>query len=119
MNRNSFEEGSMVKHSAVLTALLLGLAVAGCDQAKDAGKPPADPEEAKPKAAEPASEAGADSYPLKTCVVSGKELGSMGKPFVATHEGTTVKLCCSGCEKDFKKDPAKYVKMVTDATKKE
>lgn len=108
-----------MKPAAILTALLVGGMIAGCDGAKDAGEPPAGPAETHPKAAETAVEGAADSYPLKTCVVSGEELGSMGKPFVVTHEGTAVKLCCSGCEKDFMKDPAKYVKMVKDAAKKE
>lgn len=50
-----------------------------------------------------------DTYPLKTCVVSGEELGSMGEPFVIVHEGTTVKFCCDGCVDDFKEDPAPYL----------
>ena len=57
-------------------------------------------------------------YPLKTCVVSGEKLdGDMGKPYVFTHEGREIKLCCKSCLKDFKKDPAKYLKKL-DETKK-
>jgi len=48
-------------------------------------------------------------YPLDTCVVSGEKLGSMGEPFVITHEGTEVRFCCDGCLPKFKKDPAKYL----------
>ena len=48
-------------------------------------------------------------YPLKTCVVSGEKLGSMGEPYVFVHEGQQLKLCCDGCLKDFKKEPAKYL----------
>lgn len=55
---------------------------------------------------------------LKTCVVSGDKLGEMGKPYVFTHEGQEVKLCCKDCLKDFKKDPAKYMKMINEAPKK-
>ena len=58
-----------------------------------------------------------DTYPLKTCVVSGEKLGEMGKPYVYTHEGREVRFCCKGCLKDFKKDPAKYVKKLDDAEK--
>jgi YHS domain-containing protein len=58
------------------------------------------------------------SYPLKKCPVTGDKLGEMGKPVKATYEGTDVWLCCKSCLKDFKKDPAKYVKMVKDAGKK-
>ena len=57
-------------------------------------------------------------YPLKTCVVSDEKLGSMGKPYVVKHEGREVQLCCKSCEKDFKKEPAKYVKKIDEAAKK-
>jgi hypothetical protein len=36
----------------------------------------------------------AKPYPLKTCVVSDEKLGEMGAPYVFTHEGHEVKLCC-------------------------
>ena len=55
---------------------------------------------------------------LKTCVVSGDKLTDMGKPYVFTHEGQEVKLCCKDCLKDFKKDPAKYMKKINEAPKK-
>lgn len=58
------------------------------------------------------------TYPLKKCVVSDEDLGSMGKPVKVTHEGTDVYLCCKSCAKDFKKDPAKYTAMVKDAMPK-
>jgi YHS domain-containing protein len=53
-------------------------------------------------------EAEAD-YPLDTCVVSGEKLGSMGEPYVITHEGTEVRFCCDSCLPEFKKDPDKYL----------
>ena len=49
------------------------------------------------------------SYPLKTCVVSGEALGSMGDAVTLVHEGTTVKFCCDHCIPKFKKEPAKYL----------
>jgi hypothetical protein len=59
------------------------------------------------------------SYPLKKCVVSDEAFGGeMGKPIKVTHEGTDVYLCCKSCLKDFKADPAKYVKMVKAAAAK-
>ena len=59
------------------------------------------------------------SYPLKKCVVSDEAFGGeMGKPIKVTHDGTDVYLCCKSCLKDFKADPAKYVKMVKDAAAK-
>ena len=55
-------------------------------------------------------------YPLKVCVVSGEELGSMGKPVVIDHEGTEIRFCCKSCLPDFKKDPEKFVAMVKSGT---
>lgn len=52
---------------------------------------------------------------LKTCPVSGEKLGEMGKPKVFVYEGQEVKLCCSGCKKDFDKDPATYIKKIQAA----
>jgi len=57
-------------------------------------------------------------YPLKTCLVSDEKLGEMGDPYVFTYEGREVKLCCKGCLKDFKKEPAKYVKKLEKAEAK-
>lgn len=62
------------------------------------------------------------AYPMTTCVVSGDKLeaGDMGPiiEYVHKEEGKPdrlVRLCCKGCVKDFKKDPAKYLKMIDDA----
>jgi hypothetical protein len=61
----------------------------------------------------------AKPYPLKTCVVSDEKFGGdMGDPYVFTHAGREVKLCCKACLKDFNKDPAKYVKKMEAAEKK-
>ena len=51
----------------------------------------------------------------EVCPVSGEKLGEMGKPYVFTYQGKEVKLCCKSCEKDFKKDPAKYLKKMEAA----
>jgi len=59
------------------------------------------------------------TYPLTTCVVSGEKLGGdMGDPYVFTHDGREVRLCCKSCLKDFKKDPAKYLKKLDEAETK-
>ena len=58
-------------------------------------------------------------YPLKTCITDDEKLGSMGAPYVFTHEGREIKLCCSGCLDDFKKNPKKYIKKLEKAEKKE
>ena len=66
----------------------------------------ADKEEKKPK-----------PYPLDKCVVSDEKLGDHGKPYVFTHEGQEIKMCCKGCLKDFKKEPAKYLKKIKEENK--
>ena len=58
-------------------------------------------------------------YPLKTCIVSNEKFGGdMGEPYVFTHEGREIKLCCKSCLKDFNKAPAKFVKKLEAAEKK-
>ena len=52
----------------------------------------------------------AKPYTLDKCIVSDEKLGEHGKPYVFTHEGQEIKLCCKDCLKDFKKEPAAYLK---------
>ena len=61
-------------------------------------------------------DSGGDGYPLKTCVVSGEPLDSMGGPVSIQHDGKTVKFCCKSCIDDFKKDPAPYLEKLTQAS---
>ncbi|HEX8324210.1 MAG TPA: hypothetical protein VF595_09880 [Tepidisphaeraceae bacterium] len=79
-----------------LTALLLGLSLtAGLALAAPATQPTTQP---------------VTPYPLKTCIVSDEDLGSMGEPIVMAHEGREIKFCCGGCVTAFKKEPATYLK---------
>jgi hypothetical protein len=61
------------------------------------------------------------AYPLTTCVVSGDKLeGEMGGPIDYVHKEAgkpdrLVEFCCKDCIKDFKKDPAQYLKKIDDA----
>ena len=61
------------------------------------------------------------AYPLDTCVVSGDKLeGDMGGPVDYVHKepgkpDRLVRFCCKSCIKDFKKDPAKYLKQIDAA----
>jgi hypothetical protein len=87
----------MRKQLALATMFAFGtLALLGADKAKGS--------KAKP-------------YPLETCIVSDEKLGGHGKPYVFTHEGQELKLCCKPCLKDFKKDPARYLKKLPDGKK--
>lgn len=90
-----------VTSTLVLTALAAVLI--GCDK-----KDPAAPKTEAPKSGADAKTA-AKPYPLDVCIVAGEKLGSMGKPHVIVHEGQEIKFCCSGCEPDFKKEPAKFL----------
>jgi YHS domain-containing protein len=58
-------------------------------------------------------------YPLQTCVVSGEKLEEMGKPYTYEYKDREIKFCCKDCAKDFKKEPAKYVKKLEAAEAKE
>lgn len=56
---------------------------------------------------------------MTTCVVSGEKLGGdMGKPFTFVYADKEVKLCCKSCLKEFKKEPAKYMKKMAEASAK-
>lgn len=59
------------------------------------------------------------AYPLKTCVISQEELGSMGEPTemiyrVAGQPDRLVRFCCESCFKDFMQDPAAALKRIDD-----
>jgi YHS domain-containing protein len=56
------------------------------------------------------------TYPLKTCVVSGEALGSMGDPIERVFANRLVRLCCKGCVKDFEKDPVKFLSKLDEAS---
>lgn len=63
-------------------------------------------------------DAKAKAYPLETCIVSDEKLGSMGDPYVFTHEGQEIKLCCKSCQKEFKKTPNKFLNKLKKTDKK-
>jgi len=58
------------------------------------------------------------NYPLKACLVSGEDLGSMGEPIELLHGTRLVRLCCKGCVKGFHKDPAAFIAKLDAATPK-
>lgn len=58
---------------------------------------------------EPQGKASDASDPVETCVVSGKPLGTTGKPVVLDYEGREIRLCCQGCVEKFRADPEKYM----------
>jgi hypothetical protein len=54
-------------------------------------------------------EAQIPSYPLKTCLVSGDDLGGMGETVNTLVGDRLVRFCCKGCVKSFNKNPDKYL----------
>lgn len=59
------------------------------------------------------------SYPLKTCIVSGDELGSMGKEVIFNYENQQIKLCCKACIKEFNANPNKFIKLLNEKSNKQ
>jgi YHS domain-containing protein len=55
-------------------------------------------------------------YPLDTCVVAGSKLGSMGEPYAHIYRNQLVLFCCDGCLPAFRKDPARYLTMIRQAS---
>ena len=59
--------------------------------------------------AETKSKATTKPYTLATCIVSDEKLGDMGDPHVIQYKGREIKFCCDHCEKDFSKEPQKFL----------
>jgi YHS domain-containing protein len=74
-----------------LTTALLGLTLVACSSPG------------------PVNAADAKPYPLKNCLVSGNELGSMGKPVTKVYNGQEIKFCCKPCVKKFEANQTKYL----------
>ena len=53
----------------------------------------------------------------KICPVSGEKVDDHGKPYKIEYMGKIYNLCCSMCEKDFKKDSAKYISKIEEEMK--
>jgi YHS domain-containing protein len=50
------------------------------------------------------------TYPATACVVSDEKLGGdMGPPVDVVVGNRLIRLCCKDCQKDFRKDPLKYL----------
>ncbi len=50
-------------------------------------------------------------YPLKTCVISGKDLSTLGhKPVAIAYKGYEMQFCSEDCIDTFASDPEGYVR---------
>ncbi len=57
-------------------------------------------------------------YPLSICLVTDSDLGSMGSPITKVYDGQQIKFCCKPCVREFEKNPAQYIKKLTELTQK-
>ncbi|MGO8761138.1 MAG: YHS domain-containing protein [Desulfobaccales bacterium] len=53
----------------------------------------------------------ADPKPQTVCPVRGDKID---KSTYVDYQGKRIYFCCEGCDKDFKKDPEKYLKKMQD-----
>src|SRR5687768_16313764 len=87
-----------------LGALAVLLALGGVTVAADAKDKQTEKQKNKP-------------YPLAVCLVSDEKLGDMGEPHVIQYKGREIKFCCDHCEKDFRKEPQKFLAKLDKASK--
>jgi YHS domain-containing protein len=57
-------------------------------------------------------------YPTEVCIVSGEPLTEGGEDIASNivYGNRLVRLCCKMCEREFKADPAKFIKELDEAT---
>ena len=53
-------------------------------------------------------------YPLDFCIVTGNDLGDMGKPVNYDYNGTFIRFCCHPCIPKFQKNPTKYLVLLRE-----
>jgi hypothetical protein len=59
-----------------------------------------------------------ESYPLRTCIISGHELGGMGEPVEYVHGNSLVRFCCAACIEPFEKGAVKFLAQIEAARAK-
>ena len=111
--------GISIKTFGVISVVVALFVLAGC--AGD-GESSSDVAAVKPDAKDVKAEEGVgkeaagpfvadkDLKPQATCPVMG---GKVNKNVYADYEGKRVYFCCGGCDQTFKKDPEKYLKILT------
>jgi YHS domain-containing protein len=98
---NSKEIGVQTLKTIFLALTLVAFAAGGLWAAETKPAPAA-------KAAPPAA---APGQPQTQCPVLG---GKINKNVYADYKGQRIYFCCAGCDKEFKKDPEKYLKKLRD-----
>ena len=88
---------------------LIRLCCAGCK-----GQLEAKAEEVFAKLDAAVAEQQKPTEPMKTCPVSGDEMGSMGDPVTYVAGNRLFSFCCKGCIGMFEKNPAKYLEKMNN-----
>lgn len=91
-------------------AIICLLAFAGCarDRAGYVGGAGTHNHASVVSAQQPPAANGSHVIQNKVCPVMGEPLGSMGDPIPVTVDGETLFVCCRGCIKKVRANPAKY-----------
>lgn len=98
-----------MKLTSVSCMLVVALGLAACGGG-NATPDPKTPTTAAPKDPSVKAPGTANVGDKTTCPVSGEEFVVEASSPKVEHEGKTYYFCCSGCDKKFKADPAKYLK---------
>lgn len=87
-----------------LALSVVAMLVAGSAFAQPAHEKTSEPTKHEQTTPDKTSERVGDPYPLDTCPITGKKLGTMGDPVVKTYDGREVRFCCPACPDKFEKD---------------
>lgn len=107
-------KSGMVFAALVMAALVGFVGCTGGEPANDSGSPESEtgqveiPEKMSGIAKLPESEQ-ANALAQRSCPVTEKPLGSMGKPIKVSVEGREVFVCCEGCVDMVKENPDEYL----------
>src|SRR5262245_30996294 len=88
--------------SFITTTIVLAFGASGALAQHEQGSQPNHDEKRSQEAK--ATDRVGDPYPLETCPISGKKLGTMGNPVVKTYGGREVRFCCPECPAQFEKN---------------
>jgi YHS domain-containing protein len=93
--------------AVLICGMIAGLMLVGCGKEDK----PASPTPEKPTVTKPADTA----IEQKVCPVMGS---AINKELFVDHEGRRIYFCCPACVEPFKKEPAKYIKILDEQLKK-
>jgi len=105
-----------MKSAPALALLVLSCALAACGAEPPPVAKPAPPP-ARPRDRLSYAELKSDQmtplskYPIKTCVITGKDLATLGhRPYAISYKGYEMQFCSEDCVDTFASDPEGYVR---------